>query len=96
MAGHLGMTVAHLSASLSHAELVQWMAFDAVEPIGQRRIDDGFRLLAMLIYSANRGKDSPVLKPGDFLTTWEPPVEPDPLAEVARINAFFGRMVSGS
>ncbi|API58860.1 hypothetical protein BSL82_05665 [Tardibacter chloracetimidivorans] len=90
------MTLAQLEASLSHAELVRWMAYDAVEPIGQRRIDDGFRLLAALIYSANRGKDSPELGPEDFLKTYEPPVEQDPMAEAAALAAFLDRMVEKS
>src|SRR3546814_16577576 len=63
LAGHLGMTVAQLEASMSHAELVRCMAYDLVEPIGQRRTDDGFRLLATLIYGANRGADSQSLGP---------------------------------
>ena len=83
--------MAQLEALMSHAELVRWMAYDAVEPIGQRRIDDGFRLLATLIYGANRGPDSPSLGPSDFLKAWEPPVEIDLEAEAAAWAAFLER-----
>ena len=39
LAGHLGKTVAELSATLSITEFNEWIAFDRVDPIGGYRGD---------------------------------------------------------
>lgn len=69
LAGHLGRTVGELEVSLSSRELSEWIAYSALEPFGQDRTDDGFRLLASMLFNTNRGKGARALAPGDFLKT---------------------------
>lgn len=92
LAGHLGRTVGELEVSLSSHELSEWVAYAAIEPFGQGRADDGFRLLASMFYNANRGKGSRPLTAADFLKTLHdskaPPKDAGTLA--AELKAAFG------
>lgn len=82
--------------TLSSSELSEWMAYSTLEPFGQRRSDDGFRVVASLIFNSNRGKDQRPLEPSDFLRVWEPPQPPDPEAEAAALDDFLGRLAAAS
>ena len=68
LAGHLGKTVAELSATLSITEFNEWIAFDRVDPIGGYRGD----LQAAIVARAMAGgeiKDHILVDP--FPTTEE-------------------------
>lgn len=39
---------------MSSRELTEWMAYDAIEPIGGYRVDYGFAMVAAMIANANR------------------------------------------
>ena len=54
-------------ARMSAAEFAEWMAFDSLEPIGQRREDLRMAVLAALIANQWRGKDTEPYKPADML-----------------------------
>ena len=75
LAGHLGKTVAELSATLSIDELKEWRAFDRVDPIGGYR---GDLQAALIAYVQAGGKDS---KLSDYLV-----VDPNPMTNEQRIE----------
>lgn len=52
---------------ISSTELSEWMAFDAIDPIGELRGDARNGILASLIYNVNRGKDVKPSTPIDFM-----------------------------
>lgn len=52
---------------MSAREFAEWMAFDSLEPIGQRREDLRMAVLAALIANQWRGKDTEPYKPADML-----------------------------
>mgnify|MGYP001446350907 CR=1 FL=1 len=89
----MGRTPRELARLLTSEELTEFMALDLIEPFGQRRLDDGFRLLAALIYNSNLGAGMKPLMPGDFLKVWEPPVERDLKAEAEAIFKYFQKRV---
>lgn len=84
----MGRTVGELSATMTSAELSEWMAYDLVEPFGQVRQDQANRLLAAVLVNANRG-DNPPVKIEELLPAWQPPAEPEDLG--VRILAAFDR-----
>lgn len=89
----MGRTPRELGAALTSAEMTEFLALDLVEPFGQKRTDDGFRLLACLLYNSNRGKDQPALMPSDFLGVWEPVAPKDPELQMREVEAFLERRV---
>ena len=47
LAGHLGMTVRQISDEMSADELMEWLAFDQLDPIGGQRQDLNFATLML-------------------------------------------------
>ena len=47
LAGHLGMTVRQISDEMSAEELMEWLAFDQLDPIGGQRQDLNFATLML-------------------------------------------------
>lgn len=67
----LGRTVEELLATISAAELAEWVAFDRIDPIGDWRGDAQAAQVATQLANVHRGKRKPyAIK--DFLMTWEP------------------------
>lgn len=58
---------------ISSRELSEWMIFDSVEPIGDRRSDWQFAMLAAMIANVNRDrkKRSQPYTPNDFVPDFE-------------------------
>lgn len=56
MAAHLGKTVRELTSQISTDELIEWQAFDILDPIGGYRHDLNTALLAK-IGSGNKDSD---------------------------------------
>ncbi len=65
------------------AELTEWQAYDLLEPFGGPRADDRARLIAALIYNANRPEQADALGTSDFLKVWEDPEEAEARALAA-------------
>lgn len=63
----MGMTVGELRQRMSAAELQSWIAYSRVEPIGEYRGDLRAGVIASTIANVNRGKNSPVKSPKDFM-----------------------------
>ena len=63
------MTVDEMLHRMSSRELAEWMAFSELEPFGGQQEDGRFGVIACLIASIYRGKNSPVPSPGDFFTS---------------------------
>ena len=59
-------------AHISSRELSEWAAFDAQEPIGERRVDLLVAYLMSLIANVNRGKDQKAFEVKDFLLDFWP------------------------
>lgn len=60
----------HMTAS----DIVEWMGFDFVDPIGAQRADMQAALVAYTIAAvAPKGKNARKLKIGDFILKFEPP-----------------------
>lgn len=73
LAGHLGKTVGELKQSLSYDELIDWIAYDRLDPIGAYRQDLQTALLAML---QSGDKDSQLT---DFVL-----IDPNPMTKKQR------------
>jgi hypothetical protein len=54
-------------ANISSRELSEWMAFDAVEPIGDSRLDLLFAYLMAVTVNLHKSKDDQAAKVEDFL-----------------------------
>lgn len=67
------------------------MAYDLLEPFGQRRADDGTRLLATLLFNPNRGDGQP-LAPNDFLKVWTDPAAAE-AAQLANLKSWMNSAV---
>ena len=65
------MTVAELGQRISSRELTEWQLFYNVEPFGEERADLRAALICHIIYSMNRGKDSPDIPLEDFMPKFE-------------------------
>lgn len=59
--------MAELEASLSEAELREWIAFYGMEPFGEQASYYRTGIVASLIYNTNRGKGGKTMKPADFM-----------------------------
>lgn len=86
-------------ARISSRELVEWMAFDAVEPLGESRADLRMGIVAATVANVNRASNQPAVAPADFVPGYwdeEPDEEDAPadwqgmLATVEALNAAFG------
>lgn len=73
LAGHLGKTVGELKQSLSYDELIDWIAYNRLDPIGAYRQDLQTALLAML---QSGDKDSQL---SDFVL-----IDPNPMTKKQR------------
>ena len=84
---------------ISGRELSEWIAFDAVEPIGDRRLDLLFAYLMAVTVNLHRGKDDKAAKVEDFLLDFwagegrEP--EPQSLEEQRSIIEMMKRVFEG-
>lgn len=67
----LGRTLDELDRSMTAEELRAWIAFDAVEPIGERRGDLRLGILTALTANVHRDPKAPPFRPLDFIP-WDP------------------------
>lgn len=85
------MTVAELEARMTRSELVEWMAYDSLAPIGERRADLRAGIIAATLANVHRGKQQKPLAPTAFMP-FEPEPPRDPKAEEARLRAGFAAL----
>jgi hypothetical protein len=90
------MTVAELLSRISSKELMEWMAFEQLEPFGYEQEMLGHAITATTIANVNRGKDQKPYKIEDFLPKLkyveekpEQTVE-DTVTAVKLLNITFG------
>lgn len=69
------MTVAELLSRISSRELTEWMALDAIEPVGDRRLDVLAAIQMALIANINRDrkKRKNPYSAADFMPQWDKP-----------------------
>ena len=74
MALALGIPVKELLQRITSRELSEWMAYESIEPFGERRSDLRMGILASLIANANRDrrKRSEPYEPDDFIPRFGP------------------------
>jgi len=66
-------------ANISSRELSEWIAYDAVSPIGESRLDLLFAYLMAVLVNVHKGKDDTPASPEDFLIDfWAERVEREP------------------
>lgn len=85
----MGCTVRELQARMDSAEFTEWQAFDALEPIGERRADLRMALLCQLIANINRDPKRAAYSINDFLLFREPAVPADPEEVDANLRLIF-------
>ena len=68
MAGHLGLTVAETKQRVGSREFTDWIAFNAIEPIGPQRYDVPIAILCDVVARCNGAKNT---KPRDFLPLFD-------------------------
>jgi hypothetical protein len=61
------MTVRRLLTELDSRELTAWMAYEAVEPFGERRANLHAGIVAATVANVNRDKHARAFQPTDFL-----------------------------
>jgi hypothetical protein len=81
--------VSELLDRIDSHELTEWIAFDAIDPIGAWRMDYQFGLLCALQANMHRGKGKPALTPQDFMA-FQPE---DPAAKERKMQAEFESFV---
>jgi hypothetical protein len=62
----LGMTVEELGERMSSRELSEWIAFNAISPIGDERADLRSGIVASVMANCHRTKGQP-FRPVDFM-----------------------------
>lgn len=67
----LGMSVAQCQREVSAAEFSEWMAYDRIEPFGERRADLRAGIVAAVTANAFRGKDSKPFQASDFMPDFD-------------------------
>jgi hypothetical protein len=68
------MSVREAQERISAHEFAEWIAFDAISPIGDRRRDLRMAIAAASNVNLWRGKDEDPVHVEDFVPTWEGPV----------------------
>ena len=61
------MTVRRLLGELDSRELTAWMAYESVEPFGERRANLHAGIVAATVANVNRDKHTRAFQPTDFL-----------------------------
>ena len=80
----LGKTQNELIRSLTSKELVEWMAYDRIEPFGEYRADLRSAIVATVVNNSQGGK----AKVKDFIPTFEPPKKQTPEEMVALCGMY--------
>lgn len=70
LAGHLGKTVQEIRETMSAGELMHWVAFDQLDPIGRERFDVLAGVVASTMANTWKGKDDPPAQPLDMVPDW--------------------------
>lgn len=79
----LGMTVAELHQRVDAREFAEWMAFDRIEPFGDRRADLRSATVAATIANCHRGRSSSRIYPRDFMPDFDREPQTDADMEAA-------------
>lgn len=92
------MTVQQLLATISSSELTEWMAFDAMEPFGDRRGDLQTGIVAAAVVNHSMSPPKEAARPIDFMPLARPargPIKLDDPAEHGKLIAktLFGDKV---
>jgi len=90
-----GCTKAELKRRMSSAEFAEWVAWNRIEPLGERRADLRMAVLSSVIANAHRDPDKPPVKAIDFWFDFDQTVEAkqspeQQLAQIELWNAALG------
>lgn len=86
----LGMSVAQCQREVSAPELSEWIAYDHIEPFGERRADLRAGIVAAVTANAFRGKDSKPFQASDFMPDFDKKLQqqtPEEMFNRLRIHA---------
>jgi hypothetical protein len=83
--------VRQLLAEIDARELTEWMAYDALDPIGDERGDWRAGIIAATVANRHRNKGETVHKPSDFVPRFGEPERPtqEQLIEKAKLFALM-------
>jgi hypothetical protein len=96
------MSVRRAQREISSAEFSEWMAYDLIDPIGERRADIRAGIIAAAVANTRRRKKSdPVAKPETYMPKfYEPPAEPpspeEMFEKLKALNELFGGTFVGT
>ncbi len=82
----LGRTVAELEQQMSARELMEWVAFDAVEPIGEQRGDIRSAIVAATVANCHRDHRKPPFALHEFMPFVDKP-KPTPAEVLMQLRA---------
>lgn len=82
----MGRTVAELEQQMSARELMEWVAFDAVEPIGEQRGDIRAAIVAATVANCHRDHRKPPFALHEFMPFAEKP-KPSPAEVLMQLRA---------
>jgi len=88
----IGCTVGELLDRVDSRELTEWMAFDAIEPIGSWRDDYNSGMLCSLLANINRRKGAAPIPPQAFMPFM--PKEEDFLTDDEKMLRMFQGMAA--
>lgn len=74
---------------MDSAEFTEWLAFDAIEPLPDRRVEAYLAQLAQILVNVNRRADTPPYALADFLLFREPPPPASPQELEDKVRSVF-------
>lgn len=91
------MTVAELLDRISSRELSEWMAFDRIEPVGDRRLDVLAAMVMCLLANVNRNpkKRKKPYQVDEFLPPWAKDAPEQDGASMLRIVEMLNTAMGG-
>ena len=72
----LGRTVREIETTMDFNELMEWLAFMRLEPLGEIRADYRAGMISSVLANCNRGKDTKAFQPEDFMPFYDKPKTP--------------------
>lgn len=84
--------VRRMLSEISADDLMEWVAYNEIEPFGEARADLRAGIVASTIANVNRPKNSRALRPGDFMPDFTPrePQTTESMVQVLKLAIALG------
>ena len=92
----MGRTVAELLASIEMDELLDWMAYERLEPFGEERADVRSAIHTATLINVHRGQHSRPVTPSDVMPRFDEAYVPQKSAEqnIAELARMMGAKIA--